>query len=210
MILISKINFRYERASNLILNDCSVSFSSPGKFLVIGENASGKSTLIDIVSGFKMPFSGTVKINNVNIYSSSRSLRTLRKIISYMPSSLSLPANLRVSYLLDIWKGPYFVDEIIKDLGLTAFMDLQYRKLSDGYKNRLHMALALSRGSYVLMDEPLKSQDDELIMLYPVLIEKYLKGRTLFVTSPNYIDNINWTGVFKLEGGRLIENSKGI
>jgi ABC-2 type transport system ATP-binding protein len=207
MILISKVNFRYERASKMVLNDCSLGFSSPGKFLIVGENASGKSTLMDMLSGFKAPLSGSVKINNVDLYSSLSSIRDLRRIISYMPSSLVLPANLKVSYLLDLWGGAYFMDQVLRDLDMEAFMDFQYRKLSDGYRNRLHMAIALSRGSYILMDEPLKSQDDELRLVFPSLVDKYLKGRTLIVSSPNYIDNIKWNSVFKMQGGKLIESS---
>lgn len=210
MILISKVNFRYGKSSNLVLNDCSLGFSSLGKFLIVGENASGKSTLMDMLSGFKAPLSGSVKINNVDLYSSSASIRDLRRIISYMPSSLVLPPNLKVSYLLDLWSGPYFIDQLVRDLDIESFMDFQYRKLSDGYRNRLHLAIALSRGTYVLMDEPLKSQDDGLCLIFPSLIDKYLKGRTLILSSPNHIDNVKWNSVFKMQGGKLIESSPRI
>jgi ABC-type multidrug transport system ATPase subunit len=206
MILVSKVNFRYERDSKLVLNNCTASFFSPGKFLIVGENASGKSTIMDLISGFKAPVVGSVKINNVDLYSSTKSIEKLRRIISYMPSSLILPFNLEVSFLLKTWSGSYFKEQIIKDLDLDVFLDFQYRKLSDGYRNRLHMAITLSRGTYVLMDEPLKSQDDDLKKIFPSLLDKYLKGRTLIVSSPNYIDNVKWDAVFKMQGGQLIEN----
>ncbi|MCX6112324.1 MAG: ATP-binding cassette domain-containing protein [Proteobacteria bacterium] len=203
MLRIIKTSFSYDCGSPWIIKDCSVEFGSPGTYLISGGNGSGKSTLMDMITGFKKPAMGDVFINNVNLYSSTKTISSLRKIISYMPASLRMPLYLDVSYILDMWMGGYFRDELISALNLHPFMDHKYHSLSDGYRNRVHLAVALSRGAFVLLDEPLKSQDDELKKIFPELISKCRAGRTFIVTSPNIIDDVKWDKKFVLDRGML-------
>lgn len=203
LISLKNISFAYERISPKVLNGCSVDVSTPSKTLVIGRNGSGKSTLLDLMTGFKTPASGKVEINGVDLYSGERSVKELRTLISYMPASLRLPSNLTVSYLLDLWSGSYFSKGMIDSLDLNGFMDHRYVDLSDGYKHRVNLAISISRGGMVFLDEPLRSQDDELKRFFPEFISRYTKNRTILVTSPNIIDGVKWDAVHTLENGEL-------
>ncbi len=189
-----------------MIKDCSVEFKSPSVCLINGGNGSGKSTFMEMMTGFKRPVSGDVIINNVNLYASNKAVSSLRRIISYMPASVRMPLYLDVSYMLKLWMGGFFKDELVSSLGLSHFMGHKYHSLSDGYRNRVHLAIALSRGAFVMLDEPLKSQDDELKELFPELIQKYSAGRTFIVTSPNIIEGVNWDKKFVLSRGALNES----
>jgi len=203
LISLKDLAFAYDRISPSILNGCSADIPTPSRVLVLGRNGCGKSTLLDVLSGFKVPTLGKVEINGVNLYSREKSVKELRTIISYMPASLKLPPYLTVSYFLDLWGGSYFNREILDTLNLTKFLDHKYAHLSDGYKHRVNLAISISRGGMVFLDEPLRSQDDELKRSFPELVSKYVKNRTLLVTSPNIIDGVKWDAVYTLESGVL-------
>ena len=204
MINIEAIDFSYDVFSSKVLSNCSANFDSNSVNLILGENGSGKSTLMDIMSGFKRPQNGKVTINRVEMYKGAGTVTSLRKIISYMPSALKLPPHLDVGYLLSIWMGAYRSNELVELLNLNDFMERKYLHLSDGYKTRVHLAIALSKGSIVLLDEPLKSQDEELCKVFPKLLELYAKGRTVIVSSPISIDGVKWNSVRKIKGGKLL------
>jgi len=120
-----------------------------------------------------------------------------------MPSSLRMPLYLDLPYILDMWMGGYYREELIAALNLGPFMHHKYQSLSDGYRHRVHLAVALSRGAIVLLDEPLKSQDDELKKIFPKLISKFHAGRTFIITSPNNMDDIKWDKKFVISDGVL-------
>ena len=206
MLHISNVSFSYGSMYPFIIRDCSTEFDSPGIYLISGTNGCGKSTLMDIISGFKSPSNGRILINKIDLYSSQKSISTLRKIISYMPSSLRMPLYLDVSYLLDLWMGSICKNELISVLNLSPFMNHKYHSLSDGYRNRVHLAVALSRGSFVLLDEPLKSQDEELKRIFPELINTCANGRTFIITSPDNVDGLKYSKKFTLNRGVLNEN----
>jgi len=203
LISLKKISFAYDRMSPNVLNECSADVVTPSKILILGRNGSGKSTLLDVITGFKKPASGGVEINGVELYSNETSVKELRTIVSYMPASLRLPPYHTVSYLLDLWGGSYFSKEMLESLNLTKFLDYKYAHLSDGYRHRLNLVISVSRGGMVFLDEPLRSQDDELKSFFPEFVSKYSKNRTLLVTSPNIIDGVEWNAVYKLEHGKL-------
>ncbi|MEI6092434.1 MAG: ATP-binding cassette domain-containing protein [bacterium] len=205
MLKIVNTSFSYGSLSPYIIRDCSAEFESPGVSLISGSNGCGKSTLMDIMTGFKSPHAGNVFINNVNVYSSQKSVSTLRKIISYMPSSLRMPLYLDVSYLLNLWMGNLYKSELITMLKLSPFMDHKYYSLSDGYRNRVHLAIALSRGSFVFLDEPLKSQDEDLKKIFSDIITMSSKGRTFIITTPDNIDGLKHSKKLVLSRGVLSE-----
>jgi len=204
LINIEAVDFSYDRFSPKVLSNCSANFSSNSVNLVLGENGSGKSTFMDILSGFKKPQNGSVRINRVEMYASADNVVFLRKVISYMPSALKLPPYLDVRYMLSLWMGAYRSHELIELLNLNNFMEHRYLHLSDGYKTRVHLAIAFSKGSIVLLDEPLKSQDEELCKVFPKLLEISAKGRTVIVASPISIDGVKWDAVHKIKNGELL------
>ncbi len=203
MIELNSIKFSYLRKEQLVLDGCSFCVKSSGLFLIVGDNGSGKSTLLDVITGFKQASEGNVFINGINVYKNSKSLNSISKIISYMPSSLRFPGTLRVSSIIELYCGPYFADELCKELGLEKFMDKKYTELSDGYKTRLALNVCLSKGAYLFLDEPLKSQDEELKKIFPTLLKKYTVGRNVLICSPQSIEGVKWDGVYQLQNGNI-------
>lgn len=203
MLSIKNMSFSYN-GEDYVIDDCSAKFPARSNYIINGDNGSGKSTLMDILAGFKKPQKGSVLYNRVDMYKSEKHLQALRKTMSYMPSTLRLPPHLDVKYLVSMWMGSFYKEELTAMLGLGYFMDYRYSELSDGYRHRLHLAITLSKGSFVLLDEPLKSQDELLASIFPALLEVCSKGRTVIVSSPIFIDNVAWHKEFSLKEGKLI------
>jgi ABC-type multidrug transport system ATPase subunit len=203
MLEINSIGFSYTRKGTAVINDCSFSLRTAGRCLIVGSNGSGKSTIMDIMTGFKQPPKGNVVINGIDIYKRTKSFSAASKLISYMPASLRFPNTIGVSSILELYAGPYFAQELCCDLGLDKFLDKKYYELSDGYRTRLALNICLSRGAYIFLDEPLKSQDEELKELFPQLLKKYTAGRTVVISSPHVLVGVEWDSVYKLHNGSV-------
>ncbi|MBN1113837.1 MAG: ATP-binding cassette domain-containing protein [Oligoflexia bacterium] len=205
MLKINSVSFKYRPGSSYVLKDCRAVFNTFGKFLITGKNGAGKSTFMDIASGFRQPHSGSVSYFGVDMYSSTRNLQRLRCLISYLPASLVLSGNLRVRDYISLWSGTFFPGDIIGDLDLEKHFNCPYSELSDGYKMRLKLAITFSRGVYILVDEPLKSQDGTVFDMFSHLVDTYTRGRTVIVDNPSMIGNLKWDKVYNIEGGRINE-----
>ncbi len=203
MLELKSIKFSYTRKGPLVLNDCGLKIDSLGLYLVIGSNGSGKSTLMDVMTGFKQPREGKVLVNGVDVYSSTKAHDEVNRLMSYMPSSLRFPDHLYVDSILDMYAGPYFSKTLSQDLGIDKFLDKKYSELSDGFKTRLALNVCLSKGAYVFLDEPLKSQDDELKSMFPDILKKYTVGRTVVICSPQKISGLEWDSLYELDKGGL-------
>ncbi len=205
MLELRSICFSYLVKGPLILDTLDLKLRGPGAFLILGNNGSGKSTLMDVVSGFKRPAQGKVIINGVDLYGTDTATYELSKLISYMPASLKLPNNLYVDDLLEFYAGPHHPQALCTELGLDKVRNKKYSELSDGYKTRLALNICLSKGAYVFLDEPLKSQDEQLRKLFPLILKKYASGRTVVVCSPHNIDAVEWNTSYAIKNGRLLE-----
>ena len=131
-----------------------------GFHILAGPNGSGKTTLLKIFAGLMKPTEGKVSIDGGNPYRDPG----LREKISYVPERLYLPPSLRVSDSIELWRRfPGWCDECFERLrsmlGLS-FMDKRVGELSEGMRQKLSLALFLSRRpSVILADEPTVNLD---------------------------------------------------
>lgn len=203
MIELKSLMFSYTKNGPLVLDDLSLEIKEQGAYMILGSNGSGKSTLMDVVTGFKQPKKGQALINGVDIYSNTKAQQEAGRIISYMPSSLRFPDHLYVDSIIGLYSGPYSKGRLLKDTGIDSLLNKKYSELSDGFKTRLALSICLSRGAYIFLDEPLKSQDEELKGLFPTLLREHALGRTIVVCSPNDISGVEWKSCYKMEKGSL-------
>ena len=84
-IELSKINFNYPGRPLLVLEDINFKIASGEKVCLIGKNASGKASLLNLVSTLYSPTSGSIKFNEY--YSIDLNLDRIRTYIgSYLES----------------------------------------------------------------------------------------------------------------------------
>lgn len=161
-----KINKRYRRSS-FELNLEKLTLKEGTITALVGENATGKTTLIKIISGLLAQNEGRLT------YPLLQSTQTLnwhqvKQQIAYIPQFLNeWHIDLYRSLCLEaVTRGiaPQEAEEKVKDiihrLGLVSYMEKQWRTLSGGYKLRFALAKALVwHPKLLILDEPLAHLD---------------------------------------------------
>ncbi|GAA2485720.1 metal ABC transporter ATP-binding protein [Actinocorallia cavernae] len=141
----------------------------PGEFVaVLGPNGSGKTTLMKTLLGRQRLTSGTLRVLGRPAHEAGRQ-------IGYVPqqSTLSAQAPVRARDLvrfgidghrfgprLDRGTARRRVDEILAEVGASAYADVPLGLLSGGERQRVRIAQALATDPRILLcDEPLLSLD---------------------------------------------------
>lgn len=138
-----------------------------GEFIaVIGPNGSGKTTLFNTILGQQEPLSGIIKINNKSWTDFNRIDKA--KHLSFVPSKFNGVDHLTVYDLVAMGRAPYtnmlnqltnedqlVVEQVLKQLGLSKFVNQDTINLSDGERQIAMIGKALAQESEIMiLDEP--------------------------------------------------------
>lgn len=170
--------------------DCS--FRKGEVVMLIGPNASGKTTLIKCLLGLVRPAEGRITIGATVIDAQGRTPDPgYREAIGYMPQISQFPATLTIAQLLAMMAdvrgldASTLDDSLVAELGLDRQLDKRLTTLSGGTKQKVSAVLATrTRPSILVMDEPTAGLD-------PVSAQRVLAraaavrdaGGTVLITS---------------------------
>jgi putative ABC transport system ATP-binding protein len=195
-----------------------------GEFTAIaGPSGSGKSSLLNLISGLDRPSKGTVFLKETPISNmSGNQLSDFRRDhIGFIFQSYNLIPVLTVKenieYIMLIQGIPESertmrVNDILKDVGLEKLGDRRPSQLSGGQQQRVAIARAVvSRPDIILADEPTANLDsttaNNLIDMMRTLNEK--KGITfVFSTHDKRIMDLSKRLIILKDG--LLESDTGI
>lgn len=175
-----------------VFDDLNLSISAGEFVVIIGPNASGKSTLLKALARVVKPQTGTV-------YFSGRPLRdmantAIARELSMLPQSHLVPPGVRVGDF--VTRGRYAHQTMIRrwskederavqraiDLtGISAILDRPLEELSGGQKQRVWMAVVLAQNTdTVLLDEPTTYLDvANQLELLELCVKLHRDGRTI-------------------------------
>ncbi|RLS52804.1 MAG: ATP-binding cassette domain-containing protein [Planctomycetota bacterium] len=126
----------------------------PGRTAVIGASGSGKTSLLDLLTGFTMPDAGTVRA----LPSSSEGLFAF-----WSPSDLGLWPHLTIrEHLVAVSPtgNGETIDRLLRGFGLETLQTAMPGNLSQGEGARLSVARAVAaRPQVLVLDEPLEHVD---------------------------------------------------
>ncbi len=161
------VSFRYPGSASLALHDVMLE-ARPGEIVAImGENASGKSTLLKLLLGFYQPMSGSIYLDSFDI--KQMPVNHLRQSVGFVPQHiqffhgtveqnllLSAPDTSRAQMIEACKKALVWEDICMLGNGLdTKLSDRSTSHLNAGFQQKLSLARAYLRDSSVLLfDEP--------------------------------------------------------
>ncbi len=134
------------------LDDCSFHIEENEIFGLLGQNGSGKSSLIKSVLGLYRPSSGEI------------SFSCSREEVGYVPQRSSFFEDYTVEenlkFFASLQKCEKNVNKAIDEFELSEFRKVKASNLSGGYKRILNMAITLLRPlKLVVLDEPTANID---------------------------------------------------
>ena len=188
MLKLTGVTKRY--GSVFALRD--VSFSAPqGQVLgLLGQNGAGKTTALNILTGYLSATSGTVTIGGYDIL---KHPREAKRLMGYLPEQPPLYDEMTVEGYLtfccrlkEVAKSaiPAHLREILQTTGLAEVAGRKLGNLSKGFRQRVGIAQALCGAPEVLvLDEPTVGLDPRQVTEIRSLIKKLGEKHTVIFSS---------------------------
>lgn len=164
------------------------------KVLISGASGCGKSTLFNILTGFIGEYTGTIKVNSINLKMLKLSdLRKMFGIVFQQNRVFNLPLEKVIQ--LSTTKS---IDNVVKVCEIEHIYKhkdtgcLNMDKLSGGEKSRINLAQSLIREPDVLfIDESLSATDEEMeIRILENIIKTYSGITIIYISHRNTSSNL--------------------
>lgn len=156
----------------------------------LGRNGAGKSTTMNMITGFIEPTSGQIMVGGYDVFKKPQKVKAQ---IGYMPEGTPLYSDLTVkefvSYMADLKMVPKkekkeAVEKALKSTGLDKVQHNLTQILSRGYKQRVSMAGAIVGDPKILiLDEPTVGLDPKQVIEIRELIQSFRKDHTVILSS---------------------------
>lgn len=156
----------------------------------LGRNGAGKSTTMNMITGFIEPTEGTIIVNGYDV---DRKPKKVKESIGYMPEGTPLYYDLTVkefvTYMAELKLIPRkerksAVQKAITETGLEKVQNKLTKNLSRGYKQRVSLAGAIVGDPKILiLDEPTVGLDPAQVIEIRELIKSFRKDHTVILSS---------------------------
>lgn len=159
LLQLKNVKYTYGPANIVVLNDVNVEFETGKMYSITGASGAGKSTMLSLLAGLDIPYSGEVLFDGENIAKTGY-VEHRKKHISLVFQNFNL-----IDYLTPL-ENLRLVNrradaQVLIDLGLTEEeVNRNVTQLSGGQQQRVAIGRALvSSAPVILADEPTGSLD---------------------------------------------------
>jgi len=158
----------------IALDNVSLDFERGGRIALLGTNGSGKTTLLNHLNGILKPTSGQILFEGKPLSYDAKSLLELRRKVGFVfqdPNDQLFAPTVKQ----DVAFGPLnlgylpeqvrkLVDDALKTVGMSEFVEKPPHFLSLGQKKRVALAGVLAmQPEVIIMDEPTANLDPRAI-----------------------------------------------
>ena len=194
LVTLDKVTMAYGHLP--LLHEASLRIESRERVCVIGRNGTGKSTLLQIVSGSLAPQSGTVWHEpglRIGRLAQDALVADDRRTFDVVAEGIADTAG-------DSWRAEQQVEMALSRLQIPA--DATMATLSGGWRRRVLLARALvAEPDLLLLDEPTNHLDIETMRWLEGFLADY-SGTVLFVTHDRVFLQSLATRIVELDRGR--------
>jgi len=187
------LKFGYNE-NHILIDELTFDLGRGEKFLIVGENGVGKSTLLKLIVGYLTPLLGTITLNEkteIGYYAQEHELLDNDKIILENFNEFGLSTKELRSFL-----GSFLF------IGDDVYKKISY--LSPGERSRVALAkLALTGANFLVLDEPTNHLDPQTQEIIANIFRDY-EG-TMLVVSHNveFVDNLGIERMLMLPSGQI-------
>lgn len=187
----------------------TVSFVTTGRYLVVAESGTGKSSLISFIYGNRHDYQGTILLDGEDIsrFSQQKWCEVRRTRLALLPQEMRLFPELTVYENIDIknrltgYKTDGEINDMLHLLGIADKRDTPAALLSIGQQQRVAVIRALCQPfEFLLLDEPVSHLDDRNNETVASLVDEEARqqGAAIITTSVGNHLAINSAEILKL------------
>lgn len=196
-----------------VLDSVNFDLDKGERVAMMGPNGAGKTTLIRAILGFYHINSGSIKVDGFDPIEDRVKVLKNISFIPQLPPPIKISLDEMISFITkssDISRDLIFEESEKMELNLKKNLHKQFFKLSGGMKQKLLIAIALSKKSSLLVfDEPTANLDPKARdHFYELLQNLDVDCATLFIT--HRLDEIKElvNRQIYMDLGKIVEDEK--
>lgn len=199
----------YRKGRKQIFNRLNFSVSSGKIIALIGENGSGKTTIMRLLSGLALNWKGQILIDNCVVGTKTKSF------VAYLEDQNNFQSNVQIEEVISFYARFYSDFDKRRAYELLRFMNLSESEkignLSKGNTEKFALSMTLARKAKLyLLDEPLSGVDllsrEKIIQS---LLQWFDEESTIIITTHQLreIENIIDEVMFLRDGQIILHES---
>jgi iron complex transport system ATP-binding protein len=166
-ISLKNVSFYYPEIQQLVFSDLSIDLPR-GITTLVGQNGTGKSTLLLLAAGILLPVEGTVLLRGIDTHS-LREEQERQRHVSFVYQNMEFETEKSIGDLLEYVhengfhdnKDPGLITELVEVCELNKVLSKKTQEVSKGELQRTIIAFSLLYGSkIIMMDEPIFALED--------------------------------------------------
>ncbi|MEG0328165.1 MAG: ATP-binding cassette domain-containing protein [Erysipelothrix sp.] len=191
MIKLENVDVQYGDLD--VLKNFNLEINEGQLIALCGRSGSGKTTILNLISGFIKPKSGSVFVNdkNVSTLNKKEHRKFLKNEISYLVQDFALLEDETIYENLEfVFSGSRkdkrkIVQKTLEKVNINKNVDTMVYTLSGGEQQRIALArIMLKKGDIILADEPTGNVDaDNASMILGYLSDLAKNGKTVVVVT---------------------------
>lgn len=184
---------------------------------LVGPNGAGKTTLLRCLAALDTPFSGSVRVDGVDVREAPRAAHAKVGYLSdffglYQPLTVyQCLTHVALAHRMASAETGAAVETTARRVGLFELLNSRAGELSRGQRQRLAIGQAIiHRPQVILLDEPASGLDPEARhALAQLFLELRDQGMTLFVSSHILAELEEYSSaMLVLRQGKIVEHSE--
>ena len=208
-LVLSGVTVHYPGAADPAVHEVSLAVTPGERVAIVGENGSGKSTILGVWAGLLVPKSGTASVFGTD---ASASPDEVARRVGWAPAEpIGFAPRLSVRENLRFFAALYALDDVDRrssqwpELELEPLLSRPFQTLSVGQRARVALARAMFHDpDALLIDEATRSLDPRFVDRVHALFHAFAaRGRAVVLVTHDVAEAQRCDRIVLLRAGRV-------